>query len=50
MRRSGPVVTVEADVLCGAARVATFTATCVPDRVGEAWPRPDLRLAQEAVA
>jgi len=51
MRRTGPIVTVEADVLCGDARVATFAATCVPEGADTAWPRPDLRITtQEAVA
>lgn len=50
MRRSGPVVTVEADVLCGGARVATFAATCVPEGADAAWPRPDLRITEEAAA
>ena len=50
MRRAGAVVNVEADVLYGGARVATFAATCVSGSAQEAWPRPDLRLAEEAVA
>jgi uncharacterized protein (TIGR00369 family) len=47
MRRSGAIVTVEADVLCGEARVATFAATCVSERADGAWPRPDLRTTRE---
>ena len=50
MRRTGSVVHVEADVLYGGARVAAFAATCVSGAGREAWPRPDLRLAAEAVA
>src|SRR3954454_564857 len=50
MRRDGVVVNVEADVVCGEARVATFAATCVPEGADAAWPRPDLRVTKEAVA
>lgn len=50
MRRTGDVVAVEADVLCGSSRVATFAATCVPEGAEAAWPRPDLRVTREAVA
>lgn len=50
MRRSGAAVHVEADVLCGGENVATFAATCVPDGERDVWQRPDLRLAEEAVA
>src|SRR5436190_24105013 len=50
MRRNGVVVNVEADVLCGGARVATFAATCVPEGADAAWPLPDLQVSREAVA
>jgi uncharacterized protein (TIGR00369 family) len=50
IRRNGVIATVEADVLCGGARVATFAATCVPEGAEAAWPRPDLRISREAVA
>src|SRR4051812_25394782 len=46
-RRDGAAMTVEADVLCGEAGVATFTATCIPEAADVVWPRPALRLAQE---
>ena len=47
MRRTGTVVSVEADVLCAGERVATFAATCVTEDEQAAEPR--LRLV-EAVA
>jgi acyl-coenzyme A thioesterase PaaI-like protein len=47
MRRNGAVVTVEADVLCGESRVATFAATCVSESSELAWPRPDLRSTRQ---
>src|SRR5689334_6123487 len=50
MRRDGAFVSVEADVLCGESRVATFAATCVSESSDVAWPRPDLRTTQRVVA
>lgn len=53
MRREGPAVHVEADVLCGGGLVASFAATCVPVGVADGWSAPELRSvpdAAEAVA
>jgi uncharacterized protein (TIGR00369 family) len=45
MRRDGAVVKIEADVLCGGTKVATFAATCVSGS-SEVWSRPHLHLEQ----
>src|SRR3954451_25013176 len=47
MRRDGAVLSVEADVLCQKASVATFAATCVPEWADVVWRRSDLRVARE---
>jgi uncharacterized protein (TIGR00369 family) len=49
-RRDSGAVQVKADVVCGAAHVATFAATYVEAGATAGWPRADLRLADEAVA
>ena len=49
LRPAEPPVEIEADVLHGTAKVATFAATCMSGS-SEVWSSPELQRAEKAVA